>query len=286
MKPSKIIIAIALLNAATLAHAEATWADLPRVFVQILGYGFYYYAWLFAYIALCIATVFYLLRLILSGLGLINDASSESWLKVTLGNIIASSMLAFAVCFVVVAIGFGFGLKPLSWAEASKVLETNKPAGAVVEHKSRKQIKAELDAIPKVKDDLSWQKYSPLKRPWPEYEGALYKVAKPLDAAPYSVEIFIGGLPRKSKLIKLCSLDNAGACNGQVAYMLNTTNYVFNQLFKGQYVLHILNLQTGQALESAPINLDDKWKPRKHFDLTNIDLNHSDFYKEISLDKF
>lgn len=285
MKPSKIIIAIALLSAATLAQA-ATWADLPRVFVQILGYGFYYYAWFIGYIALSILIVFFPLRLIFSGVGLINDANSDGWLKVTLGNIIATSMLAFAVCFVVAAIGLGFGLKPLSWAEASKVLETYKPTGAVVEHKSRKQIKAEHDAIPKVKDDLSWQKYSPLKRPWPEYEGALYKAAKPLDAAPYSVEIFIGGLPRKSKLIKLCALDNAGACNGQVAYMLNTTNYVFNQLFKGQYVLHILNLQTGQALESAPINLDDKWKPRKHFDLTNVDLNHSDFYKEIALDKF
>lgn len=280
MKNYKHALPLTLLMLSPYAHAEATWGDLPLLLVKVIGLLIYVRAWELFYAMLAVSALLSLGYILLVMLRM--DALSG--VRESIKALMLFLLTVMAGCLLVMMIGFGVGLKPVTVNDIIKDWHVDMPRLPWI-YKSRAEIKAENDAIPKVKDDLSWQKYSPLKRPWPEYEGALYAWDDPILPAPFSIEIFLGG-PRKSKLIKICELDHRGPCDGQVAYMLNRTEYVFPKLVEGNYALHILNLQTGQAIESKPFRLDDKFAPRKHFDITNVQIGDDQYYHEIPLDQF
>ena len=292
MKSSKSITAFTLFALSTAARAEHTMAELPMVLAQAFAYVLYFRAWGFLYLLLAVLAMVLPLRLLLHWLGPAKAVTpaqrAVAWCRRICGETILYAGLAALACALAIGLGLVMGLKAVSLPDVIHTLELDKPR--VPTHQmTRAEIKAEQDAKPKVKDDLSWKQYSPLKRPWPEYEGALYSMGSKLPNAPYAIEIFIGGKPTHGWLIKVCELDNPGPCDGQVAYILNYTTYRFSQLFEGRYALHILNLQTGQVLESREVRLDNNRPPLDNvprFDLTKLAGGDATGFKDIALAQF
>ena len=292
MKPQRVVTAAILCGISGAAFAEHTMAELPGVLALAFGLVLYVRAWGLLYLALAVLAVALPARLVLHGLPRSAPGSRRGkvmgWCTYIVHNLFVYAGLAALACALGIGIGLATGLKAVSPQEVIHLLKLDKPP--VQTHQmTRAEIKAEQDAKLKVKDDLSWQEYSPLKRPWPEYEGALYTTDAKLANAPYALEIFIGGKPTHGWLIKVCELDNAGPCDGPVAYILNSANYRFSKLFEGRYCLHILNLATGQALESREERLDANRPPLNsvpRFDLTKLAGGDFSGYKEIPLAQF
>jgi len=282
MNPLKIIIVLAFLLLSTLAQAEHTMAELPAFMLLAIALMVYFYAWVALYVSAGVSIVLIVIRLVLSWFDATYSSAAKALqiAKGIVGGLLVTCLMILGGSLLIVLVGMGFGLKTQSWADVTKIMAMTAPYQSKMPQRSRKEIKAELDAIPKVKNDLSWKKYSPLKQPWPEYEGALYLRDDPILPAPYSIEISIYG-PRKPRLIKVCDLNHSGPCDGQIAYFLNTFNFVFTKLVEGRYTVHVQDLQTGQAFESSEFNLDDKWQPRLNLGVSDDYLHDPSKFKEI-----